>query len=114
LESLALLYRETLQDIAAVTGHKAGSLHIVGGGSRNRLLNQFSANATQMTVLSGPSEATAIGNILVQAIALGHLRSLSDLRRVVRRSFPVTIYQPRDVATWEGAYQEFEDLTLKS
>ena len=113
LESLALLYRQTLQDIATITGHKARSFHIVGGGSRNRLLNQFSANATQMTVLSGPSEATAIGNILVQAIALGHLGSLSDLRRVVRSSFPVTIYQPRDEATWEGAYQEFEDLTLK-
>jgi rhamnulokinase len=114
LESLALLYRQTLQDVASVSGHKAKIFHIVGGGSRNRLLNQFSANATQMTVLSGPSEATAIGNILVQAIALGHLGSLNDLRRVVRRSFPVTSYQPRDVASWEGAYQQFEDLTLKS
>jgi rhamnulokinase len=114
LESLALLYRETLQDIATVTGHQSKSFHIVGGGSRNRLLNQFSANATQMPVLSGPSEATAIGNILVQAIALGHLSSLEDLRRVVRRSFPVKVYHPRDSATWDAAYREFKRLTLKS
>jgi rhamnulokinase len=80
LESLSLLYRCTLQEIYVVTGRKVKYLHIVGGGSRNQLLNQFSANACQVTVVAGPTEATAIGNILIQAIAMGHLGSLEDIR----------------------------------
>jgi rhamnulokinase len=114
LESLALIYCQTLQEVAMVTGHKAKCLHIVGGGSRNRLLNQLTANAAQLTVLAGPSEATAIGNLLVQAIALGHLGSLAHLRRVVRRSFPVTTYHPNDASTWQEAYERFQELTVKS
>jgi rhamnulokinase len=114
LESLALLYRKTLYEIAAVTGQKARYLHIVGGGSRNRLLNQLTANAAQLTVLAGPSEATAIGNILIQAIALGHLSSLSDLRKVVRHSFPVRTYQPHEESNWQAAYERFQKLTVKS
>jgi rhamnulokinase len=114
LESLALLYRKTLEEIVIVTGQKPRYLHIVGGGSRNRLLNQLTADAAQLTVLSGPSEATAIGNVLIQAIALGHLGSLSDLRQVVRHSFPVTTYQPREESTWQEAYERFQKLTAKS
>jgi rhamnulokinase len=70
---LAVLYSHTLREIGAVTGRKVEYLHVVGGGSKNRLLNQLTADATQLTVLAGPPEATAIGNILVQAIALDHL-----------------------------------------
>jgi rhamnulokinase len=114
LESLALIHRQTLQEVATVTGHTSKCLHIVGGGSRNRLLNQLTANAAQLTVLAGPSEATAIGNLLVQAIGLGHLGSLADLRRVVRRSFPVTTYQPSDASTWQDACERFQGLTVKS
>jgi rhamnulokinase len=114
LDSLALAYCKTLQEIADVTGRKTERLHIVGGGSRNRLLNQLTANATQLTVVAGPAEATAIGNILVQAIALGHLESLADLRRVVRGSFPVTYAQPTDELAWQHAYERFRQLTLKS
>jgi rhamnulokinase len=114
LESLALIYCQTLKEIAIVTGQKAKRLHIVGGGSRNRLLNQLTANAAQVTVLAGPSEVTSIGNLLVQAIALGHLGSLADLRRVVRCSFQVTSYQPSDRSTWLEAYERFQRLTVKS
>jgi sugar (pentulose or hexulose) kinase len=113
LESLALLYSETLEEINIATGHKARNLHVVGGGSMNPLLNQFSADASQMTVIAGPSEATAIGNILVQAIALGHLSSLTSLRRVVRHSFPVKEYKPRDATSWREAYERFRNLTAK-
>jgi rhamnulokinase len=113
LESLALLYHKTLQEIYAVTGRKIKYLHIVGGGSRNQLLNQLSANACQVTVVAGPTEATAIGNILVQAIAMGHLGSLEDVRRVVQRSFPVTKYNCREESTWQEAYERFQGLTIK-
>jgi rhamnulokinase len=113
LESLALLYHKTLQEVYAVTGRKIKHLHIVGGGSRNQLLNQLSANACQVTVVAGPTEATAIGNILIQAIAMGHLGSLEDVRRVVRRSFPVTQYNCREESTWQDAYERFQGLTIK-
>jgi rhamnulokinase len=113
LESLALIYCQTLQEVATVTGHKAKCVHIVGGGSKNQLLNQLTANATQLTVLAGPPEATAIGNLMVQAIALGHVGSLADLRRVVRRSFPVITYQPSEASTWQEAYERFQKLSIK-
>jgi rhamnulokinase len=113
LESLALLYHNTLQEICAVTGRKIKYLHIVGGGSRNQLLNQLSANACQVTVVAGPTEATAIGNILIQAIAMGDLGSLEDVRRVVRRSFPVTKYDFREQLAWQDAYERFKALTIK-
>jgi len=114
LESLALAYRQVLGEIATVTGQKVKHVHIVGGGSRNRLLNQLTANATQMTVLAGPAEAAAVGNILVQAIALSHLRSLTDLRRVVRRSFPIASYRPEEVSAWPKAFERFGELTIKA
>jgi|YelNatPaOPRAMG01_1025707.scaffolds.fasta_scaffold01663_8 rhamnulokinase len=112
LESLALLYRKTIADCTEITGQEIQRLHIVGGGSKNRLLNQFSANATRLPVITGPVEATAIGNVLIQAIALGHLASLADLRRVVRHSFPVETYQPQDAAAWDEAYHRFMKLAV--
>lgn len=114
LESLALRYRKVLREIVTVTSQEPKCLHIVGGGSKNQLLNQLTANATQVPVLAGPSEATAVGNILVQAIALGHLGSLADLRRVVRQSFPLTLCQPEDAPTWMKAYERFQKLTIRS
>lgn len=109
-ESLALLYRLTLDEITAVTRQRPRALHIVGGGSKNALLNQFSANATQLTVHAGPTEATAIGNVLIQAIALGHLPDLAALRAVVRQSFPLVTYQPQDAGAWQPAYARFQKL----
>jgi rhamnulokinase len=112
-ESLALLYRRTLEQIVEVTERKIGVLHIVGGGSQNALLNQFSANATGCLVVAGPVEATAIGNVLIQALALGDLSSLAELRETVRRSFPITTYKPQDEAVWQQAYERFEKLLEK-
>ena len=82
----------------------------MGGGSRNTLLNQFAANALQLPVLTGPVEATAAGNILVQAIALGHLPSLAAARTVVRESMEVGRVEPSDGAAWDDAYRRFEQL----
>ncbi|MDB5106599.1 MAG: rhaB [Fibrobacteres bacterium] len=108
LESLALLYAKTLGECAAATGRKFKTLHIVGGGSRNRLLNQFTADAVQLPVQAGPVEATAIGNLLIQAKTLG--QETGDIRSVVRRSFPIEAFAPRDAGAWHGAAKRFEAL----
>ncbi len=115
LVSLALSYRQTLEQIAMQTGrtHRLRRLHIVGGGSRNALLNQFAAEATGKTVLAGPAEATAIGNLLLQAVTLGHLDSLAALRRTVRASFPVQTFEPVQADAWEEPYARFQDLETR-
>ena len=112
LESLALLYRVTLEEIEQLTGRMIRRLHIVGGGSRNVLLNEFAANATERQVVAGPVEATAIGNVLIQAIALGHIKSLKALRRIVRESFALRTFEPHVSEDWRGAYKRFLRLNL--
>jgi rhamnulokinase len=114
LESLALSYRQTLDQLEDVAGKKLATVHVVGGGSRNRLLNQWTADATGRAVLAGPSECTGIGNVLVQAIALGHVASLDAARRIVRESFPVARYAPGDTSSWETAYARFRKLAGQS
>ena len=109
-ESLALLYQRTLAEIEELTGRTIRRLHIVGGGSQSSLLNQFAANATGREVMAGPVEATAIGNALIQAIALGHIDSLDALRAVVRESFPSQSYDSQDAAHWQEACQRFIQL----
>jgi rhamnulokinase len=94
-ESLALTYAQTLSTLESLIGHKIEKLHIVGGGSRSQLLNQLTADATGVQVITGPVEATAIGNILIQALALGHLESTAHLRQVVEKSFPVQLFLPQ-------------------
>jgi rhamnulokinase len=94
LESLALCYADTLTKLESLTGEKIETLHIVGGGTRNDLLNQLTANAVKRRVVTGPVEATAIGNVLIQALALGHLESMAHLRRVVEASFPTRTFTP--------------------
>ncbi len=107
LESLALRYRQVLEDLETLSGRRIAVIHIVGGGSRNAVLNQFVADCTGRRVVAGPGEATAIGNILTQAIGAGELRDLDGLRAVVRRSFaPVTV-EPRPSAEWERAYENY-------
>lgn len=110
LESLAFLYGEVLDTIESLTGRTIKTLHIVGGGSQSDLLNQFSANATGRTVIAGPVEATAAGNVLLQAIAMGDLSSLHELRTVVRDSFPVQTYTPQPSDTLEQAVKRFSEL----
>lgn len=104
LESLAMAFRRTLEGLESVLGQKMKVIHIVGGGSRNRLLCQFTANATGLPVVAGPAEATATGNLLVQALALKQLGSLTDIREVVRRSFDLAHYEPNDAEIWQTAY----------
>ena len=94
LESLAATYRKVLDNLETLLGRPIDRVHIVGGGSRNRLLNQLAANATGRTVIAGPAEATAAGNILVQAIGAGDVSGLAEARQIVERSFALEIYQP--------------------
>src|ERR1043166_5378322 len=110
LESLALLYRRTLLQLEKLIGKKLERLHIVGGGCRNALLNQFTASALQIPVLAGPIEATATGNILIQAITLGHLPSLEAAREVVRASSSVARFEPREREEWEESARRFDKL----
>lgn len=110
LESLALFYRITVHQLEAIIGKKVETLHIVGGGSQNVLLNQFAANALQIPIIAGPTECTALGNVLVQAIALGHLPSLAAAREVVGGSFEVKTIVPQAKAEWDEAYTRFEKL----
>jgi rhamnulokinase len=110
LESLALRYRWTLEKLEELTGRRLEVIHVVGGGSQNELLCQFTADACNRTVLAGPVEATAIGNELVQALGLGILGSLADAREVVRRSFDVRTYSPRTPQAWDEPYQRFSQF----
>ncbi len=104
LESLALKYRLTLAQLETLTGARLEPVHIIGGGTQNRLLNQLTAGCTGRPVIAGPVEATALGNILVQALALGRLESLAQARAIVHRSFEVEVYQPVAHAAWDEAY----------
>ena len=97
LDSLALKYRKTLRIMEELTGRKIDTLHIVGGGSQNRLLNQIAADATGCTVVAGPVEATAIGNVLLQAVSMGWVNDLRELRTIVRDSVSLEIFAPDPV-----------------
>lgn len=110
LESLALKYRHTLGQLQMLLGRAVEALHVVGGGSQNALLCQFTADACGVPVIAGPVEATAIGNILVQMVAQGELASMDEARDVVRRSFSPVTYLPRDIARWEAARERFGAL----
>ena len=81
----------------------------MGGGSKNRLLNQFTADATGRTVVTGPAEATALGNIAMQMLATGAVASLVEARRIIERSFPVEIFVPSDADRWDDPYRRFQD-----
>ena len=110
LESLALKYRLVLEQLDELTGVRHDPLHIIGGGVKNTLLNQFTADATGRTVITGPVEATATGNILIQAIAMGHLADLAEARAIVRNSFPPSIYEPQPDARWDEAFARLQTL----
>lgn len=109
-DSLVLKYKYTLRQIESVTGKKIEKLHIIGGGANNEMLNQLTANAIGIPVIAGPTEATAIGNIMMQAKALGFVVSLEEIRGVVRNSFDVKIYTPSPQHDWDKAYAQFERL----
>ena len=110
LESLALKYRTVLGWLEELTGTPVEVIHIVGGGTQNELLNQFTANACGKPVVAGPIEATALGNVLIQARAAGELGTPADLREVVRRSSSLKQYEPQDEAAWSDASQRLGEL----
>jgi rhamnulokinase len=99
-----------LERLEELLGRRLEVVHVVGGGSQNELLCQFTADACNRPVVAGPIEATAIGNVLVQAIGLGLMGSLAEGRDVVRRSFEVKTFTPRDSERWEEPYQRFNRL----
>jgi rhamnulokinase len=107
LESLALRYRWVLERLEELLGRRLEVIHIVGGGCQNTLLCQLTADACGRTVLAGPVEATALGNVLVQAMGLGLVGSLAEARAVVRRSFEVRTYSPRNPEGWHAPYERF-------
>jgi len=110
LEGLALAYRRTVENLEKLSGRKIEVIHIVGGGTQNELLNQMAADACGRAVVAGPIEATAAGNILVQAMATGTVKDLAHARQIVRHSFPLKAYEPRATALWERAYARFLQL----
>ncbi len=107
LESLALKYRYVLNVLRQSSPHPINRLHVIGGGAHNRTLCQFTSNATGLPVIAGPTEATAIGNIMVQAMSFGHVTSLSEMRAVIRNSFDLVHYEPENTTIWDSAYERF-------
>ena len=109
-ESLALKYAAVLDGLEELTGTKIEVVHIVGGGSQNKLLNQFTANAAARPVLAGPVEATVLGNLLVQARSHGELRSLADIRTTLRTSSEPGLHEPADTDAWQAARGQFAEI----
>jgi rhamnulokinase len=114
LESIALKHAVTVDLLREVTGAEPVELHVVGGGARNELLCRWTAQATGLPVLAGPEEATLVGNLLVQAIALGEIASLEEARTVVRASFVPTVYEPTPSSEWNEARQRFAELVPRT
>ncbi len=111
MESLAMKYRNAIDGLEKITGKKVPVLHIVGGGCKNTILSQYTANILNRPVTAGPVEATAIGNVMSQLIALKEVSDLYQAREVVKRSFPTSEYLPQDVAVWEDAYERYLRIT---
>jgi rhamnulokinase len=110
LESLALKYRLVLDQLRRICPHPIERIHVIGGGARNDVLCQFTANSTGLPVTAGPIEATAVGNIMVQALAMGYVASLAEMRDVIRQSFELVRYEPQHAAEWDAAYERFRNL----
>jgi rhamnulokinase len=114
LESLALKYRQVLESLESLVGRKFQEIRVVGGGSRNDLLNQFTADATGRRVLAGPVEATALGNLVMQMLATRAVASLNEAREIIATCFPARLFEPKNTDRWEEAYQRFRALTANS
>lgn len=114
-EGLALLYADTYKNLETLSGRKLDVLRIVGGGCKNKTLNQFAADATGRKVVTGPVEATAVGNLVVQMLAMGDIRSLEEGREIIRNSFAneTEVYEPQNSADWQVALGKWRTLTSK-
>ncbi|MGC9467621.1 MAG: rhamnulokinase [Anaerolineae bacterium] len=110
LESLALEYRWVAERLDELTEKRLETIHIIGGGAKNELLDQLTADATGRTVVTGPFEATALGNVMVQAIALGHLGSVAEGREVIADSFDLQTFKPENTSAWNAAYERYLQL----
>jgi sugar (pentulose or hexulose) kinase len=110
LESLACKYQYQLERLETLCDKTFETLHVVGGGTYNQLLCQFTANATGKRVVAGPGEATTLGNVVMQMLALGHIDSLAQGRALVRQSFALQEYEPHDRAAWQDAYGRFKEM----
>jgi rhamnulokinase len=108
LESLAFKYRLVLRNLEHVTGKRIEQIRIIGGGSKNRLLNQLTADATGRRILAGPAEATALGNVAIQILATGGASSLPEVRAIVDRSFPTEVFEPMETDQWDQQTERFE------
>jgi rhamnulokinase len=108
LESLAFKYRVVLHNLEQLIGRPIDKIRVIGGGSKNRLLNQMTADATGRSILAGPAEATALGNVAIQILATGSATSLNEVRNIVERSFPVERFEPLDTAKWDRHAERFE------
>ncbi len=113
-ESLSLRYRQVLDNLRTLSPRPIEALHVIGGGSRNDMLNQWTANAVGIPVVAGPSEATAIGNIMVQALTAGVAKDVASMRQLVNRSIPLKTFYPEDVEVWDTAYLHFKQLTMSN
>jgi len=111
-DSLALKYRYTLEQVSEFTAEPVEVIHIIGGGANNHFLNQLTADATGLTVVAGPTEATAIGNIMVQAKALGYVGSLNEIRQIIANSSELTRFIPSDELDWNEAYDRYLRILL--
>lgn len=110
LESLALRYRMVLNDLEHLTGARVETIHIVGGGTQNRLLCQMTADACNRQVIAGPVEATAIGNVVVQLVTQGAVQSVHEGRKLIRNSFQMETFEPQGRESWDAAYEQFVQL----
>ncbi len=109
-ESLAFKYKQLMENLEDLIDKKIKILHVIGGGSQNDLLNQFTASILNIPVVTGPIEATAIGNILIQALALNRIKDVSELRNIVQMSFPIKQFMSKDNEKWENAYKRYLEI----
>ncbi len=113
MQSLAFKYRMTLETLEDITGNNLNVIHMVGGGIKDKVLCRFTANATCRKVVAGPVEATAIGNLMVQVMALEEVKNLQEIRQVVKNSFSPEIYEPEDVDQWSRAFEKYKLIIKK-
>lgn len=109
-QSLAFKYRQTVENMEDVTGRSYKVINIVGGGIKDKMICQFTANATGRIVETGPVEATSIGNVIMQAMAVGAIKDLDEGRKIIKNSFDITRYEPQDSSEWEKAYEKWCEI----
>jgi rhamnulokinase len=112
-ESLALKYKYVLNKLEKIAPFTIEKLHVIGGGSQNKLMNQLTADSIGIPVIAGPTEATAAGNVMMQAYATGLVKDLSEMRQVIKKSVTPEVYLPKNTSLWEDAYKRFVELVEK-